>query len=74
MWLNIHQLTAEEYMKRVHSVNKEVNYLVSKELTEAIREYHLFSLNNPTVKITDFLDAVYGIEYFNKRWLKQLDL
>lgn len=74
IWLNVHQIEISDYEDNVHSVTEEINQLVKQELSKTIKQYQAFALNNPTVKIKTFLDATYGIDTFNERWMKQLNI
>lgn len=74
IWLDVHQIKVSNYEDNVHSVTEEINQLVKQELDKTVKEYQKFSLNNPTVKIKTFLDAMYGIDTFNERWSKQLNI
>lgn len=74
IWLDVHQIEINDYEDNVHSVTEEINQLVKQELSKTVKQYQAFTLNNPTIKIKTFLDATYGIDTFNKRWLKQLNM
>lgn len=72
LWLQVKEISISEYEDRVHSLNAEVNYLVKEKLEDALLRYQTFVKFNPDVKISDFLDIIYGIDTFASRWEKQI--
>lgn len=72
LWLQVKEISISEYEDHVHSLNAEVNYLVKEKLEDALLRYQTFIKFNPDVKISDFLDIIYGIDTFASRWEKQI--